>query len=71
MKKAIVFFILSLFSTAHIWAQGCVMCSKTAESLGTSGAQQLNTGILYLAAIPIAFVGTISFLWLKHSKKNS
>lgn len=70
MKRKIALLILFLLSTADIWAQGCTMCSKTAESLGPSAAKQLNVGILYLAAIPIAFVGTISYLWLKNSKKN-
>ncbi|WP_241738981.1 hypothetical protein [Pontibacter beigongshangensis] len=57
----------------------CAMCRATVESnVGTGSSEPesdvgsgLNTGILYLMAIPYLLVGTIGFLWYKSSRKKN
>ncbi|MBK0402315.1 hypothetical protein I5M27_04920 [Adhaeribacter sp. BT258] len=82
MKKYLQAFFFSLFLAASLSlmpneanAQGCVMCraqvgeskdNDHAKKIGTS----LNTGILYLVAIPYILVGTVGFLWYRQYKKN-
>ena len=52
----------------------CAMCRASAGSNlangGTEG-QGLNTGILYLLAMPYLLVGTIGFLWWRNNKRNN
>jgi len=68
MKKA-GFLLIALFVFAqHAMAQGCVTCTNTAANLGNSSAQGLNAGILYLAALPLLFLGTVGFIWYKRNK---
>lgn len=68
MKKA-GFLLIILFAMAQgAMAQGCVTCTNTAANLSTSGAQGLNLGILYLAALPLLFLGTVGFIWYKKNK---
>lgn len=69
MKRLLVLLVVLLASSTAIWAQGCAVCTKTAASLGDNAAKSLNYGILYLAAIPVSFMGTVAFLWYKRSKK--
>ena len=70
MKKALLIFLLgftlSLFSVSAI-AQ-CSICTRTAAQLGEKNAKSLNAGILYLAAVPFAVVGLISYRWWKNNK---
>jgi hypothetical protein len=47
-------------------AQGCSVCTKTAAQLGEKGAKGLNGGILYLAFLPLAILGTIGIVWYRH-----
>lgn len=70
MKQLFSLLLLLLATATFSWSQGCVMCAKTAASLGESGAKGLNFGILYLAAIPVTFLGTLFFLWMKKSKNK-
>lgn len=69
MKRILALLVVLLASNIHIWAQGCAMCTKTASQMGDSAAKGLNLGILYLAAIPVTFMGTIAYLWYKKSKR--
>lgn len=69
MKTVLLFLAIITLSCQQIWAQGCTMCTQTAAHLGESGAKGLNFGILYLAAIPVTFMGTVAYLWYKKSKK--
>ncbi len=52
----------------------CPMCKIGAESNlkngGTAGSG-LNTGILYMLAMPYLLVGAIGFAWHKNRKKDS
>lgn len=63
--------MLMLMCTAPaVYAQGCSLCTKTAAGLDDKSAKGLNGGILYLAALPLAIMGTVGFVWWKHNKNN-
>lgn len=65
-----VLFLMMLMSTIA-WGQ-CAMCRATLEnnvSHGEAGlAPHLNTGILYLFAMPYILVAIVGFLWYKNSR---
>lgn len=49
----------------------CPMCKISAESNlrdGGSAGKGLNTGILYMFAMPYLIVGTLGYLWFKNRK---
>lgn len=71
MKKAGLLIALLLVSFHEVMAQGCTICTQTAAGLGASSAQGLNSGILYLASIPLLFMGTVGFIWYRRSRANS
>lgn len=58
--------VLALFSV-QARAQ-CSICTRTAQQLGEKPAQNLNAGILYLAAAPLAICSIIGYRWWR---KNS
>jgi len=69
MTKSLRFFFLamliSLFSFA---AQAqCSVCTRTTEQMGEKPAGKINTGIIYLAATPLAIAGIIGFRWYKRN----
>lgn len=68
MKK--LFFLILLLSTTYnkLWAQGCSVCTQTANQLGEKGAEGLNKGIVYLALLPITFISILGFVWWKHNR---
>jgi hypothetical protein len=51
----------------------CPMCKMSAESNlkngGTAG-KGLNTGILYMLALPYTLVGVIGFVWWKNNRRR-
>lgn len=52
----------------------CPMCKIGAESnlkAGGTAANGLNSGILYMLAMPYLLVMTMGFLWYKNRKKDS
>ncbi len=61
-----VFFLIVL-STWETNAQ-CSVCTKTAQQLGDGPAAGMNSGIIYLAFVPLAIVGYISFRWWQSEK---
>lgn len=71
MKRWIMFLVLvaflSLSSATSVNAQ-CSICTKTAQQLGEKPAKGLNTGILYLAFMPMAIVGVIGYRWWKSNR---
>lgn len=71
MKKIALLLITLLLLQLNIYAQGCVVCTQTAAGLGESSARGLNTGIIYLAAIPLIFIFTVGFIWYKKNKASS
>jgi hypothetical protein len=71
LKILTLFFLLAL-TTPDATAQ-CPMCKIGAESNlknGGSAGKGLNTGILYMLALPYLLVGTIGFVWYKNRKKE-
>ncbi|WP_350409991.1 hypothetical protein [Pontibacter populi] len=73
----VLVFGLMLATSTNSYSQ-CAMCRATVESnVGTGSTEAdsdvgsgLNTGILYLMAIPYILIGTVGFLWYKSNKKN-
>lgn len=67
---SVVFVVLLL--AVDVQAQ-CPMCRMSAESNmsngGTAG-KGLNTGILYMLAMPYLLVATMGFLWWRNRRKN-
>jgi hypothetical protein len=65
----ILFFLLILLVEAD--AQ-CAMCRSTLENNFSNGnpgiAAGINTGILYLLAMPYLAVMTLGYLWFKSSR---
>ena len=65
--KRITFFILSQVVVISTVAQ-CSICTKTASQIGQEAGKGFNSGILYLAAMPFAIAGYITFKWWKQEK---
>ncbi|MDP4264744.1 MAG: hypothetical protein Q8941_19610 [Bacteroidota bacterium] len=68
LKYFLVFYFV--FFITHLSEAQCSICTKTAQQLGEKPARGLNAGILYLAFMPLAIVGIISYRWWKVSKEN-
>ena len=71
MKKRLLIFLLGfiLLQTLLVSAAAqCSICTKTAQQLGEKPAQGMNSGILYLAFVPFAIVGYISYRWWKNNR---
>lgn len=69
MKKVLFAVMLASVVAPAARAQGCSVCTKTAQGLDEKSAKGLNGGILYLAFLPLGIIGTVSILWLR--SKNS
>ena len=68
LKKLLLISFLSFgYAAAH---SQCVMCTKTAESLDDKGAKGLNSGIIYLAFMPLTIILIIGYKWYKSNKGN-
>ncbi|MBK6546359.1 MAG: hypothetical protein IPO78_07150 [Saprospiraceae bacterium] len=74
MNKIIIILFLAfviLFFNDALFAQ-CPMCKMAAETnlkSGGSAGKGLNTGILYLLAMPYLIVFTLIVLWRRNKKK--
>jgi hypothetical protein len=68
MKKIGFLIALLFLAGSEIWAQGCVTCTNTAAGLGEASAKGLNSGILYLAAVPLILIFTVGIIWYRRSK---
>jgi len=66
-KIFLLLFILSL-PFANAMAQGCSVCTQTANQLGEKGADGLNNGIIYLALLPITFISILGYVWWKYNR---
>lgn len=62
--------LLLTFLGPEVMAQ-CSVCTKTAAELGPDSAQGLNTGILYLMALPFAIGGIIGYKWWKSGQQEA
>lgn len=64
-----------LFSAAVSGAQAqCAMCGSTVETAtneGSNEASGLNSGILYMLAVPYLAVMGIGYLWYKKYRKKN
>lgn len=74
VKLVSLVFVFCLVNASQALAQ-CAMCRATVEnnvSYGeTSVGAGLNTGILYLLAMPYLIFLIIAFLWYKKSRQNA
>jgi len=73
MKKQLFLLILGLLTAADTVAQ-CAMCRTQLENNVSNGnpgiAAGINTGILYLLAMPYLAVIILGYFWYKSSKKG-
>lgn len=71
MKRvlAILFFFICFFLATYSADAQCSVCTRRAQQLGEKPAKGLNSGILYLAFMPLAIVGVISYRWWKSNKQ--
>lgn len=64
--------LLLASATVQPAAAQCPMCKQNVQAhlsqKGRVGAG-LNTGILYLLAIPYAMVGTVAYLWWRRQRR--
>lgn len=71
MKKVLFLLLLlclvQFIFSADLFAQ-CSICTKTASQLGEKPAMALNSGIVYLMAMPLTIAGYIGFRWWKREK---
>jgi len=71
MKWFLATVCLTLLSIANGYSQ-CAMCRSTLENNLSNGdpglAAGINTGILYLLAMPYLAVLVLTYLWFKSSK---
>jgi len=69
MKKRLLLVVTCLLLTAAVSAQ-CVVCTKTASELDANSARGLNSGIIYLASIPLAILGTVGYIWWRYMRQS-
>lgn len=73
MKKFLLIFFLLTTATVQTFAQ-CAMCRSTLENNFSNGdpgiAAGINTGILYLLALPYLIAMVIGYLWYKSTRNG-
>jgi hypothetical protein len=66
-----IFFILLLACSLMLFGLSasaqCSICTRTAQQMGDKPAKNLNAGILYLAAAPLAICGFLGYRWWKRN----
>lgn len=68
LVRRIVAFLLIMAVTAGKVEAQCSICTKTAQQMGEKPAKALNSGIIYLAATPLALMGFIGYRWWKSNR---
>jgi len=71
MKQRLLVWLLLLFFSFTIsqpLKAQCSICTKTAQQLGEKPARGLNSGILYLAFMPLAIFGVIGYRWWRSNR---
>lgn len=71
MKKvsAILLFVLTLMLTQPRANAQCAMCTANAEmgvKNGNTQTRGLNSGVIYLLAIPFLLVSTVGVVWYRN-----
>jgi hypothetical protein len=64
--------VLSVVNMPGVYAQGCAMCAAVGEasqSAGSTAADGLNKGILYILLTPYLILSTIGFFWWRSRRK--
>jgi hypothetical protein len=69
MKRVAFIFLFSLLVGSSSQAQ-CSICTKTAQQLGEKPAKGMNSGILYLAFMPLAIIGFLTYKWWKSNRED-
>lgn len=67
-KRIVLLFLTFMAGSILSVAAQCSLCTKTAQQLGEKPAEGLNSGIIYLMAVPFALVGVIGFRWWKNNQ---
>lgn len=68
MKRLVLVGLLLLLVIGVSHGQGCSVCTKAAAGLDDKSAKGLNGGIIYLAFLPLALMGTVGYIWWRHNK---
>lgn len=66
VRCTMIFLVLMMFS--NLAGAQCSICTKTAQQMGEKPAKALNSGIIYLAATPLALMGIIGYRWWKSNR---
>lgn len=69
MKSKLKYLVLLFFSTHFVNAQ-CAMCKAVVESGDNSLAKGINSGILYLMAMPYLLLFVGAYVYYKRSSKK-
>ncbi len=67
LVRCIMMLLLVIVLSKAAEAQ-CSICTKTAQQMGEKPAKALNSGIIYLAATPLALMGFIGYRWWKSNR---
>ncbi len=68
MKKFLLVALLIFALPQLSRAQGCSVCTQTAQGLDSKSAKGLNGGIIYLAFLPLGIMGTLAVLWWRSNR---
>jgi len=69
MKRILLIICFIAIRLPYAVAQGCVVCTNTANQLNDKSARGLNGGIIYLAFLPLIIMFTLGFIWWRSNKK--
>lgn len=68
MKQLFLIIGLITLFFSKTWAQGCAVCTQTANQLDSGSAEGLNNGIVYLALFPLTFIGILGYVWWRYNR---
>jgi hypothetical protein len=68
MKRMVLLGLLLLLLSGISYGQGCAVCTKVAAGMDSKSAKGLNGGIVYLAFLPLAIMGTLGYVWWRSQK---
>jgi len=68
MKRVVLTVSILMMLTGVSFGQGCAVCTKAAAGMDDKSAKGLNGGIVYLAFLPLVFMGTLGYIWWRHNK---